>query len=171
MYNKGHGEVKIDILLLLIANNCWTRLFALGYWLFIFLVFLTQMRKENLCSYLPLPLLGTVNFWQSVNILCWTICWIKHRRHMILVLVMSLLLRVYYLLRSTHNAIWWVIMNSFDSTISYFWLYLLFIARSARFVLLGGLCTFSVLHGLYCLSETWVVRVLKVTVIPAYPVL
>ncbi len=36
MYYKGHGEVKIDILLLLIANNCWTRSFALGYRLFYF---------------------------------------------------------------------------------------------------------------------------------------
>ncbi len=37
MYYKGHGEVKVDIImLLLIANNCWTRSFALGYWLFYF---------------------------------------------------------------------------------------------------------------------------------------
>jgi hypothetical protein len=41
-------------------------------------------------------------------------------RHMILVLVLSLPLRVYYLMRCTHNALWGVIMNSFDSTISYF---------------------------------------------------
>jgi hypothetical protein len=45
-------------------------------------------------------------------------------------------------------------MNSFDSTISYFWLCLLFVARSARFVLLGGMYTFSVIHRLYCLLET-----------------
>ncbi len=36
MYYKRHGEVKVDIMLLLIANNCWTRSFALGYWLFYF---------------------------------------------------------------------------------------------------------------------------------------
>ncbi len=41
-------------------------------------------------------------------------------RHMIIVLVLSLPLRVYYLMRCTHNALWGVIMNSFDSTISYF---------------------------------------------------
>jgi hypothetical protein len=41
-------------------------------------------------------------------------------RHMILILVLALPLRVYYLMRCTHNALWGVIMNSFDSTISYF---------------------------------------------------
>jgi hypothetical protein len=41
-------------------------------------------------------------------------------RHMIFILVVSLPLRVYYLMRCTHNALWGVIMNSFDSTISYF---------------------------------------------------
>ncbi len=41
-------------------------------------------------------------------------------RHMVLILVLSLPLRVYYLMRCTHNALWGVIMNSFDSTISYF---------------------------------------------------
>ncbi len=41
-------------------------------------------------------------------------------RHMILIFVLTLPLRVYYLMRCTHNALWGVIMNSFDSTISYF---------------------------------------------------
>ncbi len=41
-------------------------------------------------------------------------------RHMILILVLSLPLSVYYLMRCTHNALWGVIMNSFDSTILYF---------------------------------------------------
>jgi hypothetical protein len=41
-------------------------------------------------------------------------------RHMILEIVLSLPLRVYYLMRCTNNALWGVIMNSFDSTISYF---------------------------------------------------
>ena len=142
---------RLTSCLLFIANNCWTRSFALGYWLFYFSsVFDSDEERKPLqekdfsregvcCLYLPLPLLGTVNSWQSVNILCWTIYWIKHGRHMILVLVMSLPLRVYYLMRCTHNALWWVIMNSYDSTISYLWLYLLFMARSARFVLLDGL--------------------------------
>jgi hypothetical protein len=48
-----------------------------------------------------------------------------------------------------------------------FWLCLLFLARSARFVLLGGMCIpFSVIHGLCCLSETWVDTVLKETLLP-----
>ncbi len=37
-------------------------------------------------------------------------------RHIKLILVLSLLLRLYYLMRCTHNALWGVIMNSFDST-------------------------------------------------------
>ncbi len=36
MYYKGHGEVKVDTMLFLIANNCWTRSFALRYWSFYF---------------------------------------------------------------------------------------------------------------------------------------
>ena len=147
---KGMVKSRLTSCLLLIAKKCWTRSFALGYWLFYFSsVFDSDEERTPLqvkdclkwvcmLPYLPLSLLGTVNFRQSVNILCWTICWIKHGRHMILVLVMSLPLRVYYLMRCTHNALWWVIMNSYDSTISC-WLYLLFMARSARFVLLDGL--------------------------------
>ncbi len=41
-------------------------------------------------------------------------------RHMKLLLVLSWLLRVYYLMRCTHNALQGVIMNSFDSIESYF---------------------------------------------------
>jgi hypothetical protein len=37
-------------------------------------------------------------------------------RHMKLVLVLSLPLRVYYLMRCTHNALQGVMMNSFDIT-------------------------------------------------------
>ncbi len=37
-------------------------------------------------------------------------------RHIKLILELSLPLRVYYLMRHTHNALWGVIMNSFDST-------------------------------------------------------
>ncbi len=81
MYYKGHGEVKVDIMLLLIANKLQNQVICTRI-LTISLVFWTQMRKENLCRkkisqvsmymlpYLPLPLLGTVNFGQSVNILC-----------------------------------------------------------------------------------------------------
>ncbi len=163
MYNKGHGEVKVDIMLLLIANNCWTRAFALGYWLFYFSsVFDSDEERKPLqekdclklvvcCLIYPCPYWGQSIF-DSQYIYCVEPTVGSNMvRHMILVLVLSLPLRVYYLMRCTHIAFWWVIMNSFDSTISCFWLYLLFLARSARFVLLGGMYTFSVLHGLCCL--------------------
>jgi hypothetical protein len=88
-------------------------------------------------------------------------------RHMILILVLSLPLRVYYLMRCTHNALWGVIMNSFDSTISYFGCVSCSLARSARFVLLGGMCIpFQYLTDFVVSLETWVARVLKVSVIP-----
>ena len=89
MYYKGHGEVKVDILLLLTANNCWTRSFALGYWLLYFSSVLDsdEERKplqvkdfssEYVCCLFTLALIGDRQFRQSVNILCWTISWIKH---------------------------------------------------------------------------------------------
>jgi hypothetical protein len=37
-------------------------------------------------------------------------------RHMKLILVLFLPLSVYYLMRCTHNALWGVIMTSYDST-------------------------------------------------------
>ncbi len=36
MYQKRHGGEVNDIMLLFVANNCWTRSFTLGYWLFYF---------------------------------------------------------------------------------------------------------------------------------------
>ncbi len=51
MNDKGHGsEVKVHMMLLFFqcVNNCWSRLFTLGYWLFYFTSVLTQMRKKNL---------------------------------------------------------------------------------------------------------------------------
>jgi hypothetical protein len=97
-------------------------------------VFLTQMRKENLCRkkiissesvcclIYPYPYWGqsifvTVSKYIVSNQLIARSIMV---RHMILVLVLSLPLRVYYLMRCTYNALWGVIMNSFDSTISYF---------------------------------------------------
>ena len=134
MYYKGQGEVKVDIMLLLIANNCWTRSFALGYWLFYFSsVFDSDEERKPLqekdclkwvcmLPYLPLPLLGTVIFLtvSKYTVLNQLIAGSIMVRHMILVRVLSLPLRVYYLMRCTHNALWGVIMNSFDSSISYF---------------------------------------------------
>jgi hypothetical protein len=97
-------------------------------------VFLTQIRKENLCrkkivssEYVcclihPCPYWGqsifvTVSKYIVSNQL---IAGSIKVRHMILVHVLSLPLRVYYLMRCTHKALWEVIMNSFDSTISLF---------------------------------------------------
>jgi hypothetical protein len=67
--------------------------------------------------YLPLPLSRTVNFVTvgSYIVSNQFIAGSIIVRHMRLILVMSLLLRVYYLMRCTHNALWGVIMNSFDS--------------------------------------------------------
>ncbi len=126
------------------------------------------MRKENLCrkkiissEYIccliyPFPYWGQSifvtfgNYIVSNQLIVGSIM----VRHMILILVLSLPLRVYYLMRCTHNALWGVIMNSFDSTMSFFWLCLLFLARSARFDVTGWYVhTFSVLHGFCCLLE------------------
>ncbi len=118
-------------MLLLIANNCWTRSFALGYWLFYFSSVFDSDEERKLAGkrflkwvcmllYLPLPLLGTVIFWQSVNILCRTNCWFKHGEAHDISSCLVFALRVYSLMRCTHNALWWVIMKSFDSTLSCF---------------------------------------------------
>ncbi len=167
-------------MMLLIANNCWTRSFALGYWLFYFSnVFDSDEERKPLqekdclkwvcmlpyypCPYWDQSIFVTVgNYIVSNHLIAGSIM----VRHMIFILVLSLPLRVYYLMRCTHNALWWVIMNSFDSTTSYFGC-LLFLARSARFVLLGGMwIPFQYFTDFVVSLETWVVRVLKVAVIP-----
>ncbi len=72
--------------------------------------------------YLPLPLLGQSIFVTVSNYIVSNklIAGLIMVRHMILILVLSLPLRVYYLMRCTLNALWGVIMNSGDSIISYF---------------------------------------------------
>ena len=76
-------------------------------------------------------------------------------RHMIFIFVLSLPLRVYYLMRCTHNAIWGVILNSFDSTISYFGCVSCFWQDLQDLMLLDGMChTSLVLHRFCCLLET-----------------
>jgi hypothetical protein len=117
-----------------VANNCWTRSFALGYWLCYFSsVFDSDKERKPLqekdclkwvcmLPFYPCPSWGqsifvTVgNYIVSNQLIAGSIM----VRHMILILVLSLPLRVYYLMSCTHNALWGVIMNSFDSTISYF---------------------------------------------------
>jgi hypothetical protein len=61
-------------------------------------------------------------------------------RHMILILVLSLRLRVYYLMRCTHNALRGVIMNSLDSTLSFLAVSLVFGKICKILTLLDGMC-------------------------------
>ncbi len=91
--------------------------------------------------YLPLPLLGTVNFVTVSNYIVSNklIAGSIMVRHMILIFLLSLPLRVYYLMRCTHNALWGVIMNSFDSTISYFGCVSCFWQDLQDLTLLGGM--------------------------------
>jgi hypothetical protein len=136
MFYKGHSEVKVDIMLLLVANNCWTRSLALGYWLFYFSSVLFWLRwgkttfagkrlsKVSIicchiypCSYWGQSIFVTVsNYIVSSQLIAGSIM----VRHMLLIIDLSLPLRVYYLMRCTQNTLWGVIMNSFDSTLSYF---------------------------------------------------
>jgi hypothetical protein len=184
MYYKGHGEVKVDIMLLLVATNCWTRSFALGYWLFYFSsVFWLRWEKKDLCRckiissenvcclIYPCPYWGQSIFVTVGNyiVLNQLIAGSIMVRHMIFILVLSLPLRVFYLMRCTHNALWG---GSHHEQLWYynikFWLCLLFLARSARFVITGWYVhTFSVLHGFCCPLKTWVARVQKVAVVPS----
>ncbi len=71
--------------------------------------------------YLPLLLLGksifvTVGSYVVSNQLIVGSIMVRHMR---IILVLSLPLRVYYLMRCTYNALRGVIMNSFDSIKSY----------------------------------------------------
>ncbi len=144
-------------------------------------MFLTQMRTENLCrkkivssEYVCCLIYPCHYCGQSIFVTVGNYIVLNQHiagsimvRQMILVLVLSLPLRVYYIMRCTHNALWGVIMNSFDSTLSYFgcvscfWQDLQDICSTGWYV-----HTFLVLHGFCCLLETWVARVLKVTVVP-----
>ncbi len=92
--------------------------------------------------YLPLALFGTVNFVTVGNNIVpnQLIAGSIMVRHMILILALSLPLRVYYLMRCTHDTLWGVIMNSFDSTISYFGCVSCFWQELQDLTLLGGMC-------------------------------
>ncbi len=61
-------------------------------------------------------------------------------RHMRLILVLSLPLRVYFLMRCTHNALQGVIMNGFDSIESYFGCVSCFWQDLQDLTLLDGMC-------------------------------
>ncbi len=152
MSYKGYGEVKVDIMLLIIANNCWTRSFAVGYWLYLIsLVFLTQMRKKTLqvkdclkrvcmLPFCPWPYWGQSIFVRRYIVSNQLIGGLIMVRHMKLILVLSLPLRAYYLMRCTHNALLGVIMNSFDSTRSYFGCVSCFWQDLQDLMLLYGMC-------------------------------
>ncbi len=132
MYYKGHGEVKVDVMLLLVAFNCWTRSFALGYWLFYFsrVLFWLRWGKKTFAGkrlsqvsmygafFYPCPYWGhtipvTVGSFIMLDQLVAGSIMVRHTK---LILVLSLPLRVYYLMRCTHNALWGVTTTSFDST-------------------------------------------------------
>ncbi len=120
-------------MLLLIANNCGTRSFALGYWLFFSSIFdsdeeRTHLQEKDCLKWVYMLPCYSCSYWgQSIFVTAGNYIVLNQLiagsimvRHMILILVLSLPLRVYYLMRCTHNALWGVIMNSVDSTISYF---------------------------------------------------
>ncbi len=163
MYYKGHGKVKVDIMLLLFANNCWTRSFALGYWLFYFSsVFDSDEERKPLqvkdylkwacmLPYLPLHYWGqsifvTVGNYIVLNQL--VIAGSIMVRYMILIIFLSLPLRVYYLMRCAHKALreslWTALIVHY-----HFWLCLLFLARSARFWHYWMVCA-------YLFSTSWI---------------
>ncbi len=163
------------------SNKCWTRSFALGYWLFISLVFLNQMRKKTFAgirlsqvsmyvAFFTLALIGDSRFFVTVGsfiVLNQLIAGSIMVRHMKLIRVLSLPLRVYYLMRCTHNARWGVIMTSFDSTWPYQGCVSCFWQDLQDLMLLDGMCIrFQYITDFCCLFETWVARVLKVTVVP-----
>jgi hypothetical protein len=58
----------------------------------------------------------------------------------LLILLLSLPVRVYYLMRCTHNALQGVIMNSFDSIESYFGCVSCFWQDRQDLTLLDGIC-------------------------------
>jgi hypothetical protein len=76
-------------------------------------------------------------------------------RHMILILVLSLPLRVYYLMRCTHSALWGVIMKGFDSTISYFGCVSCYWQDLQDLTLLGGTTTIIDMYGTQKFMYKW----------------
>ncbi len=154
---------------LYVTNNCWTRSFTLGYWLFHFSSDLTQMRgktcirkyillSEYACCLFTLAHIGNSQFYDHrfLYYLKPTCCWINHGEAYEVDTCIVLPLRVYCLMRSTHNALQGVIMTSSDSPWLYFWLCLLFLERSARFDVSPDVSvhTFPVYHGSHCHFET-----------------
>ncbi len=115
---KGMVKSRLTSCLLLIANNLLNQVICTRI-LTISLVFWTQMRKENLCrkkisqvsihvALFTLALIGDCQFFLTVSkyIVLNHLFGSNMVRHMLLVLVLSLLLRVLYLMRCTHNALW-----------------------------------------------------------------
>ncbi len=126
----------VDIMLLFVANNFWTRSFTLGYWLFYFSSFLFWLRwgKKTFtgkrlskseyvcCLFVTLALIGDSQFFVTVGSFVVSNQLVAGSimvRHMKFIFVLSLPLRLYYLMRFTHNALRGVTMTSFDSTWPY----------------------------------------------------
>ncbi len=126
---------KFTLCCCFVSKNCRSRSFTLGYWLFYFssvLFWLRQGKKTFTgkrlsqvsvyvacypCPYWGESIFVTVGSFLMLNQLVAGSIMV---RHMKLILVLSLPLRVYYLMRCTHNTLWGVIMTSFDSTWPYF---------------------------------------------------
>ncbi len=118
MYYEGHGEVIIDIMLWLLLTTAEPGHLHYDTDYFISLVFFDSDEERKLLQvkdylkwvwmlpYLPLPLLGTVNFCDSWLLYCVepTYCWINHGEAHEINACLSLPLRVYFLMRCTHNA-------------------------------------------------------------------
>ncbi len=154
MYYKGHGnEVKVHIMLLFVAKNCWTKSFTLGYWLLYFSGVFDSNEERTpfkvkdcvkwvcMLPFYPCPCLGIVNFVtvgtfiMSNKIVAGSIM----VRHMKLLLELSLQLRVYCPMRSTHNALQGVIMTSLVHDV--------LLAVSLVF---GKICRIWCMTGWYC---------------------
>jgi hypothetical protein len=132
------------------ANNCWTRSFALGYWLFYFSSIFdsdeektfTGKKLSQVSMYVALftlALIGDSQFlWQLVVLLCrTTYCWINHgETHEINTCIVfafkSVLTHEVYTKRSSGSH-----CEQFWYNMIIFWLCLLFLASSARFDISG----------------------------------
>jgi hypothetical protein len=110
-------------MLLFITNNWWTRSFTLGYWPFYFSSAFDSDEDKSFArkiffqmsmhvAFLPSSILWTVNLWLLVVVLCWTKLLLDQLYGKAHELVLSLPLRVYWLMRSTPNVLYGVVMTS-----------------------------------------------------------
>ncbi len=118
---------KFTLCCCFVTNNCWTRSFTLGYWLFYFSSVLCWLRwgkkpkqvKDCFKWVCLLPFHPCLYWGQSIFVTVGSFIVSNHLiaesimvRHMKFLLVFSFPLRVYCLMRSTPNALWGIIMTS-----------------------------------------------------------